>query len=1084
MTRKTRVRLNNVKTFAILMFTAVFSLLAIPFGALRSLRTATAEVETATDINGAQPPVQTSADEGDTYELTFNYYSKDSASNSKLYDGWTLWAWADGVDGNSYAFTAKEIDGKAWITSTVTLNIAPKGDKIFGVIARKGATWDDGKVINVDSWVTREYFTYDEDAKKYVGEVFMADTETEVYKNAQDAIDHKVIRKVTNATFTNFKTVTLELNIAAEDTSVFNLKKNGETIKTASVANKGFKKGDKKITFDLGDSFVVDFGATYTVFDEPTVAFDEETHFPKRDVTIGGLYTTEEFGEKYNYNGVLGAQYTAQKTTFTVWSPYASSMSVKVYEKGDASEEGDAVLHDVAMTSGEKGVWTAQIEDDLKGKYYTYVVSNGSSSNEIVDPYARSAGRNGVRGMILDLKSTNPEGWDTQKNPELKSYSEAVIYEAHLRDLTIHESSGVSAANRGKFLGLTETGTKNSKGQSTALDYLKELGVTQVHFQPLFDFASVNEDFEVATFDRTITQENGSVKGEFNWGYDPLNYNMPEGSYSSNPADGYTRVNEMKQMIMALHNAGIQVVMDVVYNHVSGAADSNFEALMPGYYFRMNSDGTYVNASGCGNVTASERYMFRKFMIDSVKYWTEEYKIDGFRFDLMGCHDWKTMNEIYEEVAKLNPDVIIYGEGWNGGTDTLAESDSAKMANAKKMPNIAFFNDTIRDGLKGSVFADEGYLSSVGFVSGKKNEGSSVYNGARGGGKTFSAPTQSVNYVASHDNSLLWDRLKTSVNDTDDNIKAMYRMAAVSVLTSQGIAFMPAGEEMLRSKKIDTTKVQITGKAGDWRDAMFDGRPYNYLSDSTYFFSDNSYRSLDHVNAINWELLDTNKDMVAFYKALIQIKRNLPQFRLTTSEQITENVTLCDPKTTDGMAFYAVKDPNSNSYAVLMFNNQTEAKEFDVPNGTYKVLVNGANATADLANPLSNFDGDKFEVGARSAVLMIAELDSDAIAAWKKTVNPASTPTPTPGDNTGDKTEGNNDDDSNLGLALGLGIGIPAAVLVAGGVAFGMMYGKKKKGKGGNSDNGEIPETESDDQPEQPKTEENSAEETPEQPEE
>lgn len=665
------------------------------------------------------------------------------------------------------------------------------------------------------------------------------------------------------------------------------------------------------------------------------------------------LYDTAEFENKYTYKGELGACRLNNKTEFTVWTPIYSQVNVAIY---DAGEGGDATEY--PMTRGERGEWTATVNKDLDGKYYTYkLIDKNGNVKEVVDPYAVSAGRDGKRGMILDLNRTNPNGWENHARPKARgSYSNAIIYEAHIRDLSINPNSGVSAENRGKFLGLTERASESNGNKKTPLDHMVDLGVTELHILPMFDFATVKEDFSVATYNKQC---------EYNWGYDPLNYNVPEGSYCSNAADGAVRVKELKQMIMALHEAGIRVIMDVVYNHVHDADKSCFQALMPGYYFRTNADGSFKAASGCGNDTASERAMFRRFMVESVNYWADEYKIDGFRFDLMGLHDTVTMNEIYATLAEKNPDIMIYGEGWK--MDSLAETEDVKAANmfnAVLMPNIAFFDDATRDMLKGGGFGRP--ISEPGFISGSKNK-AAVYMGAAGGtyhpdvgygraGKISFAvsPTQNVNYVSCHDNTTLWDKINVSTPDADNQTrKAMNRLAAVAVLTSQGPAFFLAGEEMLRSKPT-TQKNDYDNHAEKW-------------CDSDYWFAENSYRSPDSVNAIDWSLAKTNADMVEFYKQLIALRKNSPMFRISDKSQLDACLKILDKQKNDGVAAYEVKDPNSDEIAVVMFNPTDAAAEVKIPEGEYKVYVDGDKADAQS---LFAFDGEKFILGAYSAAVL------------------------------------------------------------------------------------------------------------------
>ncbi len=988
MRKNTALHFGLFKRFAMALLVVAIAFISLPIGMFAAARPRAESVTQEERSGGAAAPRAAIAD----FELTINYFRGDGK-----YSEWNMWLWSAAgetiTDKNLFEADAT-IGGKTWRTLTVNIS-GVEADADGNVI---------GFIVRTDGWVKDpdgDRFIKATDIVNNKVTLYLITGTSDFYFNEEDAVEamkESLRKKVKLAFFMDYESVRITTSDPITTASYFKVvDEDGKSIGSldCSLPAAASVVGTSAATIKVAG---LDLSKTYSVIDDPANP-DEDINFSKRQVTKNQLFDNEVFNTKYGYDGVLGAEYSAAQTRFTVWSPYASAMKLNIYSAG---EGGTATSYD--MISGAKGTWTYTLAGDQKNKYYTYTVINGKTSNEVVDPYARSGGKDGKRGMIIDLDATDPEGWDTQNNPVLKSNSAAVIWEAQLRDVTIHESSGVSEANRGKFLGLTETGTKNSKGQATALDYLKELGVTQVHFQPLFDFASVVEDFKVATYNKD---------GQYNWGYDPLNYNMPEGSYSSDPSDGNTRVNEMKQMIMALHNAGIQVVMDVVYNHVSNAQASNFEKLMPEYFFRMRNDGTYYNGSGCGNETASEHYMFRRFMIDSVKYWTEEYKIDGFRFDLMGLHDITTMNELYDELVKINPDVIVYGEGWTGGESGLAANRQAKLDNAAQTPNIAYFDDVIRDGLKGS-YSD---IKDTGYVSGKGNSDSAVYVGALGATNNFAAnPTQNINYVNCHDNSAIWDKLNASVNADKETVKSMNRLAATSVLTSQGIGFMLAGEEMLRSKP--TTKTN-----------SYDNRPNAYLSDPTYYFADNSYKSPDSVNAINWELLDTNTDMVEFYKGLIAIKTTWPQFQLETKAQIDSCVFVNDGNRKDGVAVYAVKDPDSNAYAVVILNNNEKAQKVSVPQGNYDVFVNGNKASAEK---LSSFVGNSFTVGGRSAVIMKGELTASDVQSWTYSV---------------DEVKTAEADDSNLGLALGLGIGIPAAVLIAGGAVFGVMYGKKKKGK-------------------------------------
>lgn len=903
MTRRTTTEQTWLKLLIALIVTLLTIALALPLAACSSDKTGGGG-NGGDDDNSPIPD--------GSVRVTINYF-RPAAD----YDEWNMWIWPKGGEGAAYQFKKSvTIADKEWKTVTVTLPADLTGEEAVGFIVRKGEwaakDWEGDRYIPSDKFVDSRVTIY------------LAQARENIYYDAQTAIDEATSNTITVAGFSNFKSLSLTTSDKISSKSHFKVYDDADTLVAqldCATTTRYNGKTNATIKFDED----VDISKSYRIVDDPAAGFDKAVNFVGRNINMASLYVTDEFEQKYNYDGELGVQYTAEASTFNVWSPVATALKLNLY---DAGEGGTPTT--TAMTKGQNGVWTTTVNEDLDGKYYTYSVTVRGSTKEVVDPYARSAGRDGLRGMILDLDATDPTGWDTQASPTLNSYSQAVIYEAHLRDLTINPNSGVSANNRGKFLGLTETGTTVTVGsvtKSTALDYLKELGVTTVHFQPLFDFASVKESFNVATYNKD---------GEFNWGYDPLNYNIPEGSYSSNPADGKVRVNEMKQMVMALHNAGIQVVMDVVYNHVSSAQSSNFEALVPGYYFRTQPDGSFYNGSGCGNETASERAMFRKFMIESVLYWTQEYNIDGFRFDLMGLHDIDTMNALYAALAEVNPDVMVYGEGWTGGTSGLASKDAALQANASKMPNIAFFNDIIRDGLKGSVFT----MDDTGFVSGKAGADAAVYVGAVGATDALSAamyktlgsskayyavaPTQSINYVSCHDNSALWDKLNASVNDDKETIKAMYRLAAASVITSQGPAFFLAGEEMMRSKP--------TTAKND-----YDNRPSAHLTNPEYYFSDNSYKSPDSVNAFDWTKRIENDDMIEFYKNLIYIKKFSPFMQFTTLAELKENVIIIDDDTDDGVAVYGIK--YEGALMIIALNANDTAVEVKVPAGNFMTAM-------------------------------------------------------------------------------------------------------------------------------------------------
>ncbi|HNU16120.1 MAG TPA: type I pullulanase, partial [Chitinophagaceae bacterium] len=547
-----------------------------------------------------------------------------------------------------------------------------------------------------------------------------------------------------------------------------------------------------------------------------------------------------------------GLTYTAGSSTFKIWSPAAVQTEIILYTDGVGGKE----LKRAFMTKEKNGIWSINIKADLKGQFYVFRVKiKDKWLGEVPDPYAKAVGVNGKRAMVIDLKESNPDGWEKDKSPVFKNKTDAIIYELHIRDASISSTSGIK--NKGKFSGLTETGTKNAAGLSTGLDHIKELGVTHVHLLPLYDFNSIDET---------------KPDAKYNWGYDPLNYNVPEGSYSSNPYDGITRIKEFKELVKTFHENGLRVVMDVVYNHTALTETSNFNQLAPGYYYRQTKDRKFSNATACGNETASERPMFRKFMLESMKYWVQEYHVDGFRIDLMGVHDIETMNQLSGELHKIKPDILIYGEGWTAGASPLPDSLRALKANASKLDRIAVFSDDIRDGIKGSVFEHK----DKGFASGKPGMEESIKFGIVAAVKHTQVdykkvnyskaayakePYQTVTYAECHDNHVLWDKLAISAKDvTEPERREMHKLSLSIVLTSQGISFLHAGTEFLRSKK----EVE------------------------------NSYESPDSINAIDWNLKTENKEVFDYIKDLIKLRKVHPAFRMMDSAKISKHIRFDD----------------------------------------------------------------------------------------------------------------------------------------------------------------------------------------------
>lgn len=571
-----------------------------------------------------------------------------------------------------------------------------------------------------------------------------------------------------------------------------------------------------------------------------------------------------DFSKYPVYNGKdLGITYSPQRSNFRIWAPTASAAELKLYHAGTGNNAAGVF----PMVKGKNGVWLATVYTDQKNKFYTFRVKiKGQWSDETTDPWVKAVGVNGKRGVVVDLKETNPSDWEKDRSPVLNNPTDAVIYELHVRDASIHENSGIK--HKGKFLGLTETGTKNHAGQPTGLDHLKELGITHVHLLPSFDFNSIDESQPGA---------------KYNWGYDPLHYNVPEGSYATNPYDGSVRIKEFKQMVQAFHQQGIGVIMDVVYNHTALTEKSNFNQLVPGYYYRQDKDGKFSNATACGNETASERPMFRKFMLESLLYWVQEYHIDGFRFDLMGVHDIETMNLISKELHKIKPDILLYGEGWTAGASPLPDSLRALKANTARLDRIAAFSDDIRDGIKGSVFEH----ADKGFASGKKGMEESIKFGITAScphpqveyskvnyskAPWATSPAQTVSYCECHDNHVLFDKLAISAKDaTPEQREQMHRLALSIVLTSQGISFLHAGTEFMRTKQ----------------------------------GVENSYESPDSINAINWNLKKEYQGMNEYLRELIQLRKQHPAFRLRSADAIARGIKFKE-KMPDGMIVYEI----------------------------------------------------------------------------------------------------------------------------------------------------------------------------------
>lgn len=627
----------------------------------------------------------------------------------------------------------------------------------------------------------------------------------------------------------NLKSVTLETNTKAE---TYQLLADGEVIKSSNCSN-------SKMTITLPKKFVL--GETnYSI----RVDFGDNNVFTE-DLFMGVYYDSKEFTEAFVYEGDdLGVSVEGGKTTFKLWAPISNKVSVQLYEYGHPTSLGtteypgdNKPVKEFELTMGEKGVWSTTVNEDLYGYYYTYTVKNGSTTTKgIVDPYAKATGVNSLRGYIIDFSETNPSGWNKNYTRPY-SATQLIVYEMHVRDLTMDDTWNGTEKNRGTYLGLAETGT-TYKGVTTGFDHIKELGVNAVQILPFFDQANDETD-----------------KEQFNWGYNPQNYNVLEGQYSTNPYDAEVRVREFKQMKLAYEQAGIEVIMDVVYNHMNGVSGAAFDMIIPGYYFRYNDAGELSNGSGCGNEVACERKMVHNFIVDSTKFWVTEYHVDGFRFDLMALHDRTTMEAVATELHAIDKNIVVYGEPWTGGSTTLPSYSQASTLHMTKFNGYGGFNDELRNAIKGGVFTG----SEAGWVQGNGGQ-DSIVNSMDGLWKNL--PTRQVNYNTCHDNNTLADKLYLTGLRGQDIADASV-VANSIVFMSEGIAFMLNGDEILRSKPLLDDNNQPLG-AGQ--------------------FSHNSYNLPDACNSIKWDEKVTNLETFKAYKALIAIAREQSLFHFSTAE--------------------------------------------------------------------------------------------------------------------------------------------------------------------------------------------------------
>ncbi|WP_244834032.1 type I pullulanase [Clostridium sp. BJN0001] len=835
-------------------------------------------------------------------KLNVHYYRGD-----ENYDNWDVWSWTDDSDGAGYGFAKSDKYGQ--IAEVIKSDV--KGKKSISFIVRKGGdSWTE-KDTDIDRSVDLAYAN-----NKGEINIYLVQGDEKVYTTPDQPIKKTEITSLKIETTNN---INFKLNRKLDSTKGIILKENGQPINSdlyfISINKDGISGNIKTVNgLDLNKKYSVVIPGC----DECQAEF-------------GKIYDSSKFEQTFKYDGKLGAIYTPEKTDFVLWAPVAESVYLNLYGTNGKTYKCPAEKK-IEMKKEDNGIWKASVDGDLDGCYYNYIVKNNGKENEVTDPYAKAVGVNGKRSMVVNLEETNPEGWNEDKRPELKNPTDATIYEMHIRDFSIDENSGVSIEYRGKYEGVWQkSNTVSGTDIKTGIDHLKELGINTVQIMPSFDFRSIDE-----------TKDDNS---QYNWGYDPQNYSVPEGSYSMNPYDGKMRITEFKEMVKELHKNGIKVIMDVVYNHTGATEDSLFNLAVPDYYYRQDENGNFSNGSGCGNETASDRFMVRKLIVDSVKYWTDEYHIDGFRFDLMAVHDIDTMKEIRTELDKIDNKILLYGEGWTGSSSSLDSSKQTLKANMPKFGEmqIGAFSDDLRDGLRGNVFDDndDAFLLGkancedtikFGVVASTQHDGIDYSNVNYSEKPWANEPYQTINYASCHDNMTLWDKLNTTGKDlSQSELIDRNKMSAAIVLTSQGIPFMQAGEEFARTKTNP--------------DGTFNG---------------NSYNSPDSVNKLDWKRISEFSSLYDYYKGLLKLRSEHKAFRMDSTEDIQNNLKFLeegkDFKGSNVVAYVidGSKANDSWSKIAVMFNSSNDSVEVTLPQDGWVTVVNKDNAGVEKLDEVKN----------------------------------------------------------------------------------------------------------------------------------
>ncbi|MDY6352927.1 MAG: type I pullulanase [Lachnospiraceae bacterium] len=828
-------------------------------------------------------------------KVSFHYYRSDGK-----YSDWDVWFWADGVDGTAGKFQKKTDKNGCAVTS---FTVPAGGDKLSFIVRKGGDSWA-GKDVDKDQSIDLSA------AKKGKLDVYVF--------SGIEGYATKFGNTVAQASSASKTSISVTMMKAFD--------KKTDAKKAFSVTNSVKKK--------FAISKVKAAKNVYTLTLKKPISYRYTTYVTydgvKTRVTTPDYYSTKEFEKAYTYTGNdLGASYKASATTFRLWAPLASKVKLNLYKSG--RQGADDLIKTVSLKKKEKGTWSVKVAGDQNGVYYTYdVTTDGRTAKDVIDPYARTSGTNGKRGMVIDLSSTDPAGWKDDKNPnEIKNYTDAVIYELHVGDFSNDKSSGMK--NKGKYLAFTEKGTKNSSGQTTGIDYLKDLGVTHVQLQPVYDFSSVDESKDT---------------DQYNWGYDPENYNIPEGSYSTDPSKGAVRVKEFKEMVESLHQNGMSVVMDVVYGHVASKDNFCINRIVPDYYSRPNSNGSF-----CGNDTATERAMNRKYIVDSFVYWAKEYHINGFRIDQSYLFDTKTMNQIVKALHEIDPSIIIYGEGWNNETNpTKTGLSFATQNNSAATPQVGYFNDQIRDGAKGGVFN----FTERGYASGNSSKASDIRQSVTASAswlKTENRASQTINYVSCHDNDTLFDRLQGSSKAKDrSELIAQNNLASSIVFLSEGIPFMQGGEEMLRSKELPSGVKHDESndiKTVNGRDFWVNSYSSNASCLKAYYEADKDF-SASSINAFKWDNLGKKEyqDVYNYYKGLISFRKAHPALRMTSGSEIDSSVKFLSG-TSDNVIAYTIDGKSSGDSAqqiLVIFNPNQKSEDISLPSGDWKVCIDKQTA--------------------------------------------------------------------------------------------------------------------------------------------